>query len=169
MALFENNWRLDNSIHWLLHRRRTMEIARRDLTHVLNIDISNESKEIKGLSRRFNCTMLDVERIVISYDGDLEKTANFLMLNQQQHMRYDILSPTECLHQSRTRDSIPSQFISLNVPTDINIQIQEESSRNARCTMQHPKSTTNLVNELSPTNGEWNPFKPSFFDTVRGN
>ncbi|KMZ67555.1 hypothetical protein ZOSMA_263G00010, partial [Zostera marina] len=203
MALFENNWRLDNSIHWLLHRRRTMEI-----THSSNIDISNDSKAIKELSRRFNCTMLDVERIVISYDGDLEKTANFLMLNQQQHMRYEILSPTECLHQFRTRDlsndQNPFQRSTFDMPrerclyqsndrsqfdhpsfdmtretslhqqfdrpsTDINIQIQEEASRNARYTMQHPKSTTNLVNELSPTDGEWNPFKPSFFDTVREN
>ncbi|KMZ65400.1 hypothetical protein ZOSMA_321G00010 [Zostera marina] len=213
MALFENNWRLDNSIHWLLHRRRTMKITRRDLTHSSNIDISNDSKAIKELSRRFNCTMRDVERIVISYDGDLEKTANFLMLNQQQHMRYEILSPTECLHQFRTRDlsndqnpfqrstfDMPrerclyqsndrSQFdhpsidmtweTSLHQPddrnpfehpsTDINIQIQEEASRNARYTMQHPKSTTNLVKELSRTDGEWNPFKPSFFDTVREN
>ncbi|KMZ56730.1 hypothetical protein ZOSMA_921G00010 [Zostera marina] len=213
MALFENNWRLDNSIHWLLHRRRTMETTRRDLTHSSNIDISNDSKAIKELSRRFNCTMRDVERIVISYDGDLEKTEIFLMLNQQQHMRYEILSPTECLHQFRTRDLFndqnPFQRSTFDMPrerclyqsndrnqfdhpsfdmtretslhqpddrnpfehpsTDINIQIQEEASRNVRCTMQHPKSTTNLVNELSPTDREWNPFKPSFFDTVREN
>lgn len=93
LALMENNWRLKNSIHWLRDRNTTMENARQELTHGLNIDDSNKLTKIIGLARRFNCMTEEVERIATSYDGDLQKTEFFLMSNQPQYMRSKFAYP----------------------------------------------------------------------------
>lgn len=150
VSLMLNDGGVENSVTWLIDRGIDMENVHQDPTNGLKIDISNEMAEIAWMRMKFNCTAQDVERIVVSCEGDLEKTAETLMSNHQE--------PADCEPPISIANQVSSSMVrpitklhaELKLASQINIQqpmkgVQMESnyySTVSRNEILAPKSRT---------------------------
>ncbi|KMZ59109.1 hypothetical protein ZOSMA_6G00380 [Zostera marina] len=73
-ALILNEGRIEDSVSWLLFEGKHVDTAIVDDNRPLKIDISEELATISYLEVKYKCSKQEVERLVISNEGDLEKT-----------------------------------------------------------------------------------------------
>lgn len=94
LALKLNDGKLEESISWLFeeesHTKDTSNLA-----SDLKIDISEELAQISAMEVKYNCSKQEVERVVVAYEGDLQKAESTLKSQKQE-------SPVT---QSRSEDS----------------------------------------------------------------
>ncbi|KAK2431385.1 Ubiquitin-associated/translation elongation factor EF1B protein [Trifolium repens] len=81
MALVMNEGRMEESVAWLFESSEGAD-GRNDKTMGrggnLKIDISEELARIADMEIRYGCSKQEVERVIVSCEGDLEKTAEIL-------------------------------------------------------------------------------------------
>lgn len=81
VALMLNEGKIEESVAWLLEggEEAANDSANQDFGgQNLKIDISDELARIADLESQFKCTKQEVERVVITSEGDLEKAAKSL-------------------------------------------------------------------------------------------
>ncbi|KAG8085547.1 hypothetical protein GUJ93_ZPchr0010g8204 [Zizania palustris] len=89
MALIQNEGCLEESVAWLCNfdgsEETKQQIAADQQPGVnLKIDISDELAKIVTLEAKFKCTKQEVERAVVSCEGDLEKAEEALKTQKQE-------------------------------------------------------------------------------------
>ncbi|KAA8549982.1 hypothetical protein F0562_001661 [Nyssa sinensis] len=88
MALILNEGRVEESVAWLFEGGEEEEDKHRE--HNLNggsnlkIDISEELAQIADMENRFKCSKQEVERAIVSCEGDVEKAAEALRQQKQE-------------------------------------------------------------------------------------
>ncbi|KAJ8769356.1 hypothetical protein K2173_002560 [Erythroxylum novogranatense] len=80
MALILNDGKVEESVTWLFDGNEDAEKYRDQNLGGgnLKIDISNEIARIADMETRFKCTKQEIERAVVSSEGDLDKAADML-------------------------------------------------------------------------------------------
>ncbi|KAM1217180.1 hypothetical protein ACFX2I_013397 [Malus domestica] len=85
MALILNEGRVEESVAWLFESGEDTDKPRDQNFGGgnLKIDISEELSRIADLETRFKCSKQDVERAIVSCEGDLQKAAESLIASKQ--------------------------------------------------------------------------------------
>ncbi|XP_055834478.1 uncharacterized protein LOC129903030 [Solanum dulcamara] len=87
MALILNEGKVEESVAWLFEGRKEAnkdEGQSADTEGNLKIDISEEFARIADMEIRFNCSKQDVERAVVSCEGDLVRAEDMLRSQKQE-------------------------------------------------------------------------------------
>lgn len=83
-ALIMNRGKMEESISWLIGVSEGADKHEEHNLHVgnLNVDISDELTRIADMEIRYKCSKQDVERAIVSCDGDLGKAEELLSAGQ---------------------------------------------------------------------------------------
>ncbi|KAL6609979.1 hypothetical protein ACP70R_034385 [Stipagrostis hirtigluma subsp. patula] len=89
MALIQNEGCLEESVTWLCNfdgsEETKQQLAADQQSGVnLKIDIADELSKIASLEAKYKCTKQEVERAVVSCEGDLEKAEEVLKAHKQE-------------------------------------------------------------------------------------
>eukprot|EP00268_Persea_americana_P011326 TRINITY_DN147_c0_g1_i1.p1 TRINITY_DN147_c0_g1~~TRINITY_DN147_c0_g1_i1.p1 ORF type:complete len:626 (-),score=147.66 TRINITY_DN147_c0_g1_i1:643-2520(-) len=87
MALILNEGRVEESVAWLFEGGEEGAEQKDTNLHTggnLKIDITEELARIKEIETKYRCTKQEVERFVVSCEGDLDKAAEILRLQKQE-------------------------------------------------------------------------------------
>ncbi|KAI4386192.1 hypothetical protein MLD38_004147 [Melastoma candidum] len=85
MALIMNEGRVEESVVWLLEGSEDNSGSYREQDRCnLKIDISNELSLIASMESKYSCSKQEVERAVVSCEGDLDKAADILRMQKQE-------------------------------------------------------------------------------------
>ncbi|CAM8957972.1 unnamed protein product [Rhodiola kirilowii] len=87
LALMANDGKLEESVSWLLEGNTEVSKKVTNLADecTLKIDIADLLTQVLALETRYNCSKKDVERAVVSSEGDLQK-AEEILHGQQREM-----------------------------------------------------------------------------------
>ncbi|KAK3008088.1 hypothetical protein RJ639_013770 [Escallonia herrerae] len=86
MALISNEGRVEESVTWLFEKGEEADTHKEQNVYGggnLKIDISEELVRVAEMETRFKCSKQEVERTVVSCEGDLEKAAETLKVQKQ--------------------------------------------------------------------------------------
>lgn len=88
LALMLNEGKVEESVTWLFERNEE-ENHQNDNTNLgsqanLKIDISEELAQISALEVRYKCSKQEVERAVVTFEGDLDKAEDTLRTQKQE-------------------------------------------------------------------------------------
>ncbi|KAK8545049.1 hypothetical protein V6N13_066364 [Hibiscus sabdariffa] len=78
MALILNDGKLEESVAWLFEGGEEAVKHKKPTSGILKINISEELSQIADMEVRYKCTRQEVERAVVTANGDLEKAAESL-------------------------------------------------------------------------------------------
>ncbi|KAK8515672.1 hypothetical protein V6N13_139359 [Hibiscus sabdariffa] len=78
MALILNDGKLEESVAWLFEGGEEAVKHKEPTSGILKINISEELSQIADMEVRYKCTRQEVERAVVTANGDLEKAAESL-------------------------------------------------------------------------------------------
>ncbi|KAH0713129.1 hypothetical protein KY289_009088 [Solanum tuberosum] len=87
LALILNEGKVEESVAWLLEggeEANKYETRSADTEGNLKIDISEEFARIADMEIRFNCSKQDVERAIVTCEGDLERAEDMLRSQKQE-------------------------------------------------------------------------------------
>ncbi|XXG41317.1 hypothetical protein AAC387_Pa01g1802 [Persea americana] len=88
MALILNEGRVEESVAWLFEGGEEGAEQKDTNLHTggnLKIDITEELARIIEMATRYKCSKQDVEKTVVSCEGDLEKADEMLRVQKQEH------------------------------------------------------------------------------------
>lgn len=88
LALMLNEGKVEESVAWLFDGNEE-ETHQKDIIELgsganLKIDISEELARISALEVRYKCSMQEVERAIVAFEGDLEKAEETLRTQKQE-------------------------------------------------------------------------------------
>ncbi|PSR95425.1 Radixin like, partial [Actinidia chinensis var. chinensis] len=85
MALILNEGSVEESVTWLFESGKEVDKHQELDEGNLKIDISEELAHIADMEIRFKCSKQEVERAIVACEGDLEKAAETLRVQKQDH------------------------------------------------------------------------------------
>ncbi|XP_057441463.1 uncharacterized protein LOC130733338 [Lotus japonicus] len=79
MALIMNEGRVEESVAWLFEGSEEADSHKdKNFNDNLKIDISEELARVADMETRYGCSKQEVERVIVNYEGDLDKAAETL-------------------------------------------------------------------------------------------
>ncbi|GMI81608.1 hypothetical protein like AT2G26920 [Hibiscus trionum] len=125
MALIFNEGKVEESVAWLFEGSEEEAVKHKESTiggGNLKIDISEELARIADMEIRYKCTKQEVERAVVSAEGDLEKAAESL-----RSLKQDPPAPPK---PEETCDPLTSSTDKVSVAGSQNIYIRPQPKPN---------------------------------------
>ncbi|KAI4382161.1 hypothetical protein MLD38_008159 [Melastoma candidum] len=143
MALILNEGRVEESIIWLLEgsEDNAGSYKERDRCN-LKINISNELSQIVLMESKYSCSKQEVERAVVSCEGDLDKAADILRMQKQESSLNPRRVETEDTLNRNAASYIPARQQLRLGPSPSSVQRRDDKDSN------HTKVSAN-------PNGHW--------------
>lgn len=153
VALKMNDGKLEESVVWLLegntevNRKSTNQASER----ALNIDITDELAQIEAMETRYGWPKKDMERAVVSSEGDLQKAEEMVRRQQQES-----LLPSNKSEETTNSNTVPQleKLPALDSMQQLKCE-RDQNYPNIGTIHSEPVSKYSNVNGVS--DGSWHP------------
>ncbi|KAL5707699.1 hypothetical protein ACHQM5_018568 [Ranunculus cassubicifolius] len=153
MALILNEGRMEESVAWLFEgseEEGSPESSNLESGSNLKIDITDELNQITGMEIKYKCSKQEVERAVVTCEGDLEKASE--ILKKQQELATCPPKPGETGDPTANNGKLPVRPQAKTASAPVVIQPRrDDSSRDFNYTKAAPPSPSPVMSSPEPS------------------